>query len=284
MLKFVALFLLVNSVYGGLNDFAMPQYSAALSQAISDITEKFYKEFATTVYLFHGTQTKESLIKIEGTINEVLYNLQGKIVFRIDNFAQIKETKRKRQNVIIFLDTLESFKEFTKKLSPESFEYQGYYTIAIADYHDEIYWMMRSMFQELWSQFIVNVNILWMPPENDNEVLMWTYWPYSSSYCGEAVPLKHDHYQNGDWIRKIDFFPNKMTDFYGCVLHTATFINPPFMIIKEYGNGRVDVDGIDGIMLRVLAQKMNFNVQLHVTEQLWGNVYENGTATGDNEN
>jgi hypothetical protein len=127
----------------------------------------------------------------------------------------------------------------------------------------------------------VNVNILWMPPENDNEVLMWTYWPYSNSYCGKAVPLKHDHYQNGDWIRKIDFFPNKMTNFYGCVLHAATFINPPFMIIKEYSNGQVGVDGIDGIMLRVLAQKMNFNVQLHVTDQLWGNVYDNGTATGD---
>jgi hypothetical protein len=58
------------------------------------------------------------------------------------------------------------------------------------------------------------------------------------------------------------------------------------MIITELEDGSVEVDGIDGILLRVLAQQMNFNVQLHLTSQssgndaMWGDIYENGTATG----
>lgn len=68
----------------------------------------------------------------------------------------------------------------------------------------------------------------------------------------------------------------------GCVLKAATFLNPPFMILKEFPGGRVEVNGIDGILLRVLAQKMNFNVELHLTpDTMWGDVYENGTATGE---
>lgn len=54
------------------------------------------------------------------------------------------------------------------------------------------------------------------------------------------------------------------------------------MIIKEFEGGRVEVTGIDGILLRVLAQKMNFNVELHLTQEvMWGDVYENGTSTGE---
>lgn len=57
-----------------------------------------------------------------------------------------------------------------------------------------------------------------MPSENYNEVLMWTYWPYSSSYCGEAVPLQHDHYRGGKWLRNVDIFPEKMTNLHGSKL------------------------------------------------------------------
>lgn len=63
-------------------------------------------------------------------------------------------------------------------------------------------------------------------------------------------------------------------------MRVATFINPPFMIINQLENGRVEVDGIDGILLRVLAQKMNFNVELFLVNEMWGDVYDNGTSTG----
>lgn len=68
------------------------------------------------------------------------------------------------------------------------------------------------------------------------------------------------------------------------MLKAATFPNAPFMIINELEGGRVEVDGIDGILLRVLAQKMNFNVELHIdADVMWGDIYENGTSTGENK-
>lgn len=64
------------------------------------------------------------------------------------------------------------------------------------------------------------------------------------------------------------------------MLKTATFINPPFMMINKKENGQVEVDGIEGILLRVLAQKMNFNVELFLVNEMWGEIYDNGTSTG----
>lgn len=100
-------------------------------------------------------------------------------------------------------------------MGPETFEAQGFYLIVISVYFDGIYDMMKEIFATLWIEYIVNVNIIWMPPENYNQVLMWTYWPYSSSYCGQAIPLQLNHYRDGKWMRHVNYFPKKMENLHG---------------------------------------------------------------------
>ena len=71
-----------------------------------------------------------------------------------------------------------------------------------------------------------------------------------------------------------------MTNLYGCKLRVATFANAPFSIVREE-NGKVELDGIDGILLRVLSQRMNFKVELEIdNKHLWGDVDINGKSTG----
>jgi hypothetical protein len=79
----------------------------------------------------------------------------------------------------------------------------------------------------------------------------------------------------------VDYFPKKLDNFYGCPLSVVTFKNPPFMFFEVDKNGAVTVDGIDGIVLRVLAQQLNFNVTMYAHPDAWGRIYDNGTVTGE---
>lgn len=51
------------------------------------------------------------------------------------------------------------------------------------------------------------------------------------------------------------------------------------MILKQDENGQLTPDGIDGVLLRVLSQRMNFTVDLEQVESQ-GTIYPNGTVSG----
>jgi hypothetical protein len=223
MWKILLLLTIIHSANGEFA-FEMPNYGSALTEAVVDIVTNFYMNKSTTVNIFHASKSDVGLDEIEDVMNEIFYLLKDKIVVQIEEYSQMKISKDKKWHNIMFCDSYESFMKIFSKMDPESFEYQGFYLIAISKYNDGIYEMMNKIFEALWIQQIVNVNIVWMPSENYREVLMWTYWPYSSSYCGKAVPLQHNHYRGGKWLRSVEFFPNKMTNFHGnCCLKLSIF-------------------------------------------------------------
>lgn len=281
MWKFIlCIFLLRDKVHGSLDDFEMPKYGNALTEAVVDIVSNFYMNESTTINIIFATAEDEASEALQGSINEVLYNLRNQIVVQVEEYNGMEYSERKKRYNLIFCDTFESFKKIFVLLNTEDFDLQGYYLIIISHNNGNLYSEMYQMFQHLWSKQVINVNILWLPEENDKEAMMYTYYPYSSIYCEKAVPVKLNQFRDKKWINVPDYFPRKMIDLHGCVLRVATFRNPPFMIINER-DGFVSVDGIDGILLRVLAQKMNFNVKLYLSDELWGEIFTNGSSTGE---
>lgn len=273
------LIILILPINANLDDFEMPKYGSSLSEAVISIIFKFYQERSSTIDVFIAYNELSEKQELEGVINEILYHVKDHIVVELTEYSNIKGSNRKSFSNILFCDTYEAFLKIFSKMNPAHFDYQGFYLIIITIYNYDLYEIMTKMFETLWGQLIINVNILWMPYES--ETLMYTYYPYTEFYCGKAIPIQLNQYRFGEWLREVDFFPNKMQNFYGCPLRVATFTNAPFMIIQEHDDGRVTVDGIDGTMLRVLAQKMNFNVQLFLAQDLlWGDVYPNGTSSG----
>lgn len=275
MLKLSLIILLVRPCSGAHEDFSMPHYRSAMTEALSWIITDYFKNISTTIDFIYASSDDKGKEKLEDAINEILYWLKGQIIVQI-GFSP--NSNRKRVHNILFCDTFESFQEILSVMNPHHFEYQGFYTIVIS-YSDDLYEIMTRIFEELWLRYIVNVNILWMPAENDKEAMVYTYYPYTSFYCSEAKPVQLDQYRDGAWLTKADFFPNKMTNLHGCPLRVATFSNPPFMIIVDHGQ-YVEVDGIDGILLRVLSQKMNFSNKLIFPADSWGELHSNGSATG----
>lgn len=56
-------------------------------------------------------------------------------------------------------------------------------------------------------------------------------------------------------------------------------MSPPFMILKLMPDGGTYTDGLDGVLLRVLSQKMNFTVDCMIVDSQ-GVIMSNGTVTG----
>lgn len=279
MWKYILLLIHIGVVRSGSQDFPMPKYGSPLTEATSDIIFNYYMKESATLNIFYSSIDESASEGLKDVINEILYLLRGKIVIQLEEYSNIRYSKGKKFYNLFICDTYESFLKIFQRMDQQLFDYQGFYLIIISQYNYNQYEMMTRMFESLWSAHIVNANVLTMPSEN--EALAYTYYPYTNFYCGKAFPVQLNQYRFGKWLRQADYFPEKMTNLYGCTLRVATFSNPPFMIIKQHEDGRVEIDGIDGILLRVLAQKLNFNVELFLTDDhMWGDVYENGTSTG----
>ena len=66
-------------------------------------------------------------------------------------------------------------------------------------------------------------------------------------------------------------------------MKVASFNSPPFMQIRKSSSGNYNFSGLEGELLKMLAERMNFdlNLTLMAKDSLrWGNLYSNGTSTG----
>lgn len=268
---------------GSLKDFQMPSYGNALTRATIEIIEKFYLTKTDTINFYHASNEYDdkNLQTNYDTINEVLYQVQSKIVVQLEGYLDFKKSNRKRVYNIFFIDSYESFWNIFRLMSPYYFEYQGHYLIILTTYSYKQYEIMANIFEFLWAEYIINVNIIWMPPQNDHEAIMYTYFPYTNFFCGKAVPIQLNQFWFGKWLHSApSFFPDKMNNLHGCPLTVATVNTPPFMIIRTKENGDILTDGIDGVLLRILSQRMNFSIKL-VNLESQGTIFMNGSTTGD---
>lgn len=80
-------------------------------------------------------------------------------------------------------------------------------------------------------------------------------------------------------MKLLIFFPRKTSNFFGCPLSVGTFQMPPFTIAINTGT-QIELLGIEGSMLKLVANKLNFTIIPLVFDFLWGKVNDNGTSSG----
>lgn len=281
-IRFVLITVIIARSDASMGDFEMPKYGNALTRATVEIIERFYLDETNTLNIYHASKENEDLKKETNLdiINEILYQLKSKFVVQLEGYLDFKVTSHKRVHNILFIDSFESFYNIFRLMSPFYFSYQGHYLIILTTYSDSQYQIMLEIFEELWAQYIINVNIIWLAPENDDEAMVYTYYPYTSFSCGKAIPIQLNQFRFGQWLHNhSSFFPDKVKNLHGCPLTVATVRSAPFMMIYESDNGGVLTDGIDGVLLRVLSQRMNFSIVLLVMESQ-GSVQRNGSHSG----
>lgn len=260
------------------SDFKFTKYNDALTDGVGAIISSFYARRTKTINILHASESNDS--NNEDFINEILYHVPPTITFRFENYQHYTKINRIRINNIFIVDTYASFRNVLALMDTTHFDYQGHYLIVMTTYDYEQYRIMSKMFNDLWSNFIVNSAILWHVPANENEAILFTYYPFNKFYCGVTFPIEQNHFRDGKWVHDTaNFFPNKVANLYRCPLNVAVIPTSPFMMVSHLEDGTARIEGIDGILLNMLSQMMNFTVKVDTFESQGVINVENGTVT-----
>lgn len=144
---------------------------------------------------------------------------------------------------------------------------------------------IKLILETMWQKFVLNVVVLL--DRNDEEVHLYTFFPFTKDFCGQVHPVLWNIFKNNAFAEKREHFPSKTKDFSQCELSVAVFNAPPYMVLSNQ-SGTIDVEGVDGNILKTLASKLNFLLKFSIiSEDLrWGEIKDSKLAnkTQTNQN
>lgn len=193
---------------------------------------------------------------------------------QIQSFESAPNAKiYKNDFVIIFVDDLKQFLEFSTKFLNASFP--RYFMIIIED-HMEI----ENIFKLLWKKFIFNVNVL-VKARSISNVSLFTFLPFNGKSCDDMNAVKVNEFDDAamKWKSEI-FFPKKFRNLHNCPINVGTFDNPPGIIISNSSNGSTVFAGKAFDFLTGLASSLNFSLNVKIYPTDTGHFFKNKTGTG----
>lgn len=266
---------------GEYKKFPMPEYSTALSRSLVDVILNFFAKHTSTIEIFEAFDPNISTYNnMYDIVNEVLYNIRSKIIVRLEEYNYISHSENKKTFNIILVDSYSSFLKIYSKIHPDYFDYRGFYLIALVIYDRDQYSQMKRILEKMWAIYITRVNVILRQYKNENEAVMFTYYPFSPFYCEQVHPVVHNYFIDTNFTMNNEHFPRKTKNLHKCPIKVAAFNVPPYMILTKLQNGSYHTDGIEGILLRVLSQRMNFTVDVDIVPEKWGIIHRNGSSTG----
>lgn len=253
-----------------------------IAKTVVSIINTFYLESTSVVNFISTSLDEKALFATDAIMDQVLTDVDSRVsVFVEDHWSRWSEMKtdRKKTFNVLFVDSYESFRKIIAHMEPDQFNYQGFYLIAVTTYRKHQYKEMKQMFEDLWANYIVNVNIIQAAIHDNAQSFLYTYFPYSEYYCEEVHPVLLNTFNDSAFIKTTNLFPNKMSNLHGCPIVVALFEIPPFIIFnKDRQNG---ITGFDGIFLRHLAMEMNFKLVKKISNKtFWGSLDDDGSSSG----
>lgn len=248
------------------------------------VLEKDFVGSAINTLLEQQTTVKPSKIdfvngnteNFKDILEEVLIGCSDKFLVQTQTYKNIFSAQRyRRMFVIFFVDDFESFVNFCKSLSHESFRFNGFYMIVLKNHLKD---MMEEAFELLWKKFIFNVVVL--VPSSTN-ISLFTFMPFSGAVCSETKPIIINEFDDRTmkWNSEV-FFPKKFKNLQKCPIRVGTIDNPPGTLIKTLDNGTKTYYGFEVDFANEFASALNFSVDLKINPNMINNIFPNKTGTG----
>jgi hypothetical protein len=262
------LFLILIALSGcfALHNDTLQAFDDDLLHAAEEIITRSFKPAAVTIN-FISALSNETKRERSVLINSLVARC-GDAVF-VENAQAI--TQRQRLYNVIFIDNFESFLRLIRQMSANTFVIDGYFLMIFVE--GEIP-EMPQITKRLWSIFIHNVAFL---VETETGLSLLTFLPFSETNCvdgkcekscGDSTPVVL-HSFKGNRSFAGSFFPEKTANLFKCPIRVVTFNCPPMMMINHYENSNYSLKGIDGEMLKVLAEIFNFEINLiHISDSI----------------
>lgn len=159
------------------------------------------------------------------------------------------------------------------------------YCSALRKTHKEMIKYPVSMLRSLWIYHVMNVIILVHDYNNHSILNIFSWEPYDPpTRCGEKHQRIDKHIklyntcENGRLSQDAALFPLKIpNNLKGCPISILGVIWHPFL---NHNTSTGDDPGIDREILDVIAERINFTIELDTSEGTWGDRAPNGTWSG----
>ncbi|KAH8363739.1 hypothetical protein KR200_005683 [Drosophila serrata] len=124
-----------------------------------------------------------------------------------------------------------------------------------------------------------NINVVILVPSLQ-AVRAYNVRPYTPTNCMSLEPVEIGLKNVRIW----SLFPKRLNDLYGCPLSVIVWDIPPYMTVHwERSKLAEQLEGLDGLLLQIVAAKMNFTLRLVRNEPeglIGGSSHLNGSFTG----
>jgi len=143
--------------------------------------------------------------------------------------------------------------------------------IPLATNVPEEHKLITRILGELWEKDVVNSVVLAHNMDADTSratVDIHTWFPFTEDHCSgpaDRTVILDQCVVNSEcqFVKNAKLFPDKMSNFHGCVLRASTFEHEPFTISKTKNDSNVTQywKGVEISVLQTIASHLNFTVQ-----------------------
>lgn len=274
---FISLIWFSGAVCGKMSHCDLQNYHNDLSEAVLDVVSNFYIKKTFHLFLFQAFNLVESERIENHLLNKILKETHAKVQVQVETTVDFTEMDVQRTYNVIFIDSYEAFLTIFERITLELFNYEGFYLIVIVVDIDQPQEEIQKVFNDLWTKYIVNVNII-LRRISDSRILMYSYFPFGEDYCEQPKIVLLSEFNESFNIT--DYFPDKANNFHGCVLKVAVFTFAPFMIVRKDLQGLDRIEGIDANIIKAIGKSLKFKIGVVLSNDSWGVIYLNKTLTG----
>lgn len=253
------------------------EFTASLPDVLTKVIgELWEKSDCVTMNIIQESQS----FKNKGMSDVIMQALKDDLMdfvpirFEMTDNLSYTPTRPKRCN-IFFIETFDDFLKSFHRIKPAVFDFFSNFIFVITGKPEKI----ERMFENLWANQIVNVNVLYNTDEDS--VRIETYYPFKTAKCAVNVRAIVDEFKDGRFLRnKKNLFKDKLLNLHRCPIRVATSNNSvPYIFADKLENGSYALRGRDIEIVKTLGQYLNFVIDwVFVGPE--GVLLENGTATG----
>jgi ABC-type amino acid transport substrate-binding protein len=253
--------------------------SSFTTNSCSNLCRALHK--ATTILNLNVASTINFITSDNGSFNAKEFftdvSKSSGLVCRRETASGIKKAplKRKRRFTAFGVESFSDFEKIYEKIDDKMFRFGGFYIILLVN--GEIL-EVQKMFELLWQLQIYNVNVMF--EDENGEVLVKTFMPFSTGKCGDTTPVLTNKFKDGKFRNSGDFFPKKLKNLHQCPIRIAiTNDNEPYTIEEFLPNGTRLLSGRDIEVSQALAKSLNFKVDFSFVGPV-GFFLTNGSSQG----
>ncbi|SPP78323.1 uncharacterized protein LOC117580878 [Drosophila guanche] len=268
-------------------DQQVEEANVYVAQALRYVIENVLAQLSATLVVTISTRDKGTARWFEYVMNKLVYSWRVAAVQLLRFSTDIERLRvrvpgRKRLNLLL-VDSHEGLLNTNITEDNADFDDPEYYFIFLQTRDHLIPLELRLILDHCLAHYWLHCNVMIQTAEVD--VLVYSYYPYTSEHCQAAQPVLVNHF-DGQRMVNATMFPDKLTQLHGCPISVLTWHQPPFVELAwNDADGGLRASGFEIQLVEHLSRLLNFTMELINLTLVQPELYRlaNGSSEGPME-